>query len=437
MSVQNEESAAVGRASGCPVSSLAEEFDPFHDPYLSDPYSWLARARAEQPVFYSPKIDYYVVTRYDDIRAVYRDTKSFSATIALEPLTPLYDSSLVELGKWEFIPGPTLVNEDQPSHMIRRKRIGDAFLARNIAKFEPKIRSIVTGYLDKFVKNGRADLVRDFVWEISALVIFMFMGVPEKDIQIVKKFAAERIVFTWGRPTEAEQNELSREIGEYWRYCKQHVAWLRQNLGEDFMSEVIRYHMEDPDMMDEVSVYNVMLNFLFAGHETTTQTSANGFKSLLENRDQWAAICADPSLIPGAVEEILRFNSSVIAWRRRATMATTIGGVEIPEGAKILLVTGSANHDETIFPWPERFDIRRDNAHRNLAFGFGAHMCLGAPLARLEMRVILEELTRRLPHVQLVPNQRWEYSPNTSHRGPAHVLVEWDSATNPIPGDRP
>jgi cytochrome P450 len=421
----------------CPVSHRAASFNPFADPYLSDPYAFLADARVEEPVFYSPEIDYYVVTRFDDVRKVFRDSRTFSAEVALEPLTPLFPSSIQKVIEVGYVPGPVLVNEDGPIHMKRRRAIGEKFETQRVEALEPRIRAIVTEYLDKFVGSGAADLIDDFVWEIPALVIFMFLGVPDEEAPLVKKFAARRTLFTWGRPTEDEQNTLVDEVGVYWNFCKAHVARLLEKPGDDFMSDVIRVHQEDPELIDETYLYNTMLNFLFAGHETTTGASGNGFRALLENRDAWDQLCADPSLIPNAVEELLRYSSSVIAWRRRATAATTIGGVDIPEGANVLLVTGSGNHDEAKFEDGEKLDIHRDNAYQHLAFGFGAHMCLGAPLARLEMRIILEELTRRLPHIRLVEGQEFAYSPNTSFRGPAHVLVEWDPDTNPVPADRP
>jgi cytochrome P450 len=138
-------------------------------------------------------------------------------------------------------------------------------------------------------------------------------------------------------------------------------------------------------------------------------------------------LCADPALIPNAVEELLRFDSSVITWRRKTLKAVEMAGVQIPEGAKLLLALCSGNRDDAHFPEPERLDLDRENAKTHLSFGFGIHYCLGAPLARLELKVILEELTRRLPSLRLVPDQRWEFPPNTSFRGPAELLVEWQA----------
>jgi cytochrome P450 len=164
---------------------------------------------------------------------------------------------------------------------------------------------------------------------------------------------------------------------------------------------------------------------LIAGHETTTSMSANAVVTLMEQRESWDRLCADPAAIPNAVEELLRFNSSVITWRRKAMQAVQVAGVQIPEGANLLLALCSGNRDDAHFPEPESFDIGRENAKTHLSFGFGIHYCLGAPLARLELRVILEEMTRRMPSLRLVPGQTWTFPPNTSFRGPGELWVEW------------
>jgi ferredoxin-NADP reductase len=174
----------------------------------------------------------------------------------------------------------------------------------------------------------------------------------------------------------------------------------------------------------------MMMAIIVAAHETTANASANAMKLLLQHPDVWQQICDDPGLIPNAVEECLRHNGSVAAWRRLATKDVQVGGVDIPAGSKLLIVTASANHDERQFGDADLFDIRRDNASEHLTFGYGAHQCMGKNLARMEMQVFLEEFTRRLPHMRLSA-QRFSYVANTSFRGPEHLWVEWDPALNP------
>jgi cytochrome P450 len=175
-------------------------------------------------------------------------------------------------------------------------------------------------------------------------------------------------------------------------------------------------------------VTTVIFQMFFAGHETTVNATAGGMRALLEHRAQWEALCSDPALIPNAVEECLRYAPSVPAWRRVTRRPVTIGGVEVPADARLLVALGSANRDAAQFPNGETFDIHRSNAREHVTFGFGRHHCLGADLARMEMRVILEELARRLPGLELDPGQQYQYSPNTSHRGPEHVFVHWPMA---------
>ena len=139
----------------------------------------------------------------------------------------------------------------------------------------------------------------------------------------------------------------------------------------------------------------------------------------------WEAICADPALIPNAVEELLRIDPSVNSWRRKALADVDIGGVRVPAGANLLVLIASANHDPEVFPDPESLDIHRANAKEHIAFGYGAHICLGAPLARLEVKVVLEEVSARLPGLRIVPGQKLDYLPNTSFRGPRALRVEW------------
>src|SRR5262249_21317996 len=141
----------------------------------------------------------------------------------------------------------------------------------------------------------------------------------------------------------------------------------------------------------------------------------------------WEAIASDSALIPNAIEEVLRLDSSVIAWRRRTTQTVDVGGVAIPSSANLLLAIGSANRDPSVFPEPDHLDIRRPNAEDHLSFGAGPHFCLGAPLARLQARVVLEEVTKRLPSLRLVSNVELRFAPNVSFRGPLSLPVEWDA----------
>ena len=177
-------------------------------------------------------------------------------------------------------------------------------------------------------------------------------------------------------------------------------------------------------LIEEIT--SIVYGFSFAGHETTTNLIANTVRQLLIHSEAWNALCADSTLIANAVEEVLRFDTSVITWRRITTRATEIGGIPIPQGARLLLLLAGAGRDPERFADPDTFDIRRDNARTHLAFGKGIHFCLGAPLARMQARIVLELLCKRLPSLRLVADQVLTFPPNISFRGPEHLWVEWD-----------
>ena len=419
----------------CPVSQLGDSFDAFD----GDSYAFYARARQEEPVFYSTQLGYWVVTRYEDVERVMLDTETFSAANVLEMIKPLCPEALKIAVESGVRISPSIVDEDPPIHTRKRKALRRPFAPAEIAKLEPRVRDLVTQSIDRFVKRGHADLVGDFMFEVPALVIFELMGVPEDELENVRKFAKRNAVFGFGKPSDEDQIAATKGMAAYWEWAKAHSDRLIANPKDDIMSLFIRELRlpENADLWSKDFVYTVMLQLLFAGHETTTNASAGAFRALLENRDQWDALCADPSLVPNAVEESLRFYTSVPQWRRITKKPVTLGGVELPAGTKLLVALGSANHDHAKFADGDRFDIRRKNADEHMAFGWGRHLCLGEGLARLEMRVALEELCSRLPHVELVPGQAWEFSPNTSHRGPEHVRVVWDAARNPRREDRP
>ncbi len=425
--------------SRCPVTAAGRTFDPFGADYLQDPYPHLREIRAQEPVFFSPDLDYWVVSRYEDVRHCFSNQDDFSARIALEPIVPPFASSLAIMTKHALAPVESLVNEDPPLHHLRRKRLARAFSAPRMKALEPFVRALATSYIDRFVQSGQTDLVASMFHELPALVIFKFFGIPDNEVETVKAYAGPLALFIWGRPNEEEQNHLVGMLGAYAEYSRMHISRLTASARglSELSSDYVQAHIEDPDLFPKSYIADLLPNFLYAGHETTTSQAGNAVRILLENAQQWTRICADAGLIPNATEECLRSVSSVIAWRRLTKRAVTVCGVEIPAGSKLLIYNGAANRDPDVFEHPDIFAIDRDNARRHLAFGYGAHLCIGAPLARMEIKVILEELSRRLPHMKLVPGQTWSYSANTSFRGPQRLLVEWDPALNPVPRDRP
>lgn len=423
---------------GCPVSSLAANFDPFRGAYQVNPADSLAPARREEPVFYSPLLDYWVVTRYSDIEAIFRDPTTFSAAITLEQISPISDEAMDILRKYEFAPGPTIVNEDEPGHTAHRRALMEPFELDSVNQLVPRIHEVITEYVDRFIKRGSADLIDDLIYEVPCIIALMFIGVPDEDIETCRKFGMQQTLFTWGRPDGSEQERVATGLGQYWEFAGKLIQRLKENPdGPGWIPHAIRVQTANPELISDNYLQNLMMSGILAAHETTTNAAANAFRTLLENRQAWEEMCNDLTLIPKVVEECLRYAGSVVAWRRITTADVNVGGVDIPAGSRLLIVTASANRDDAVFEGPDTFDIHRPNARRHLTFGVGAHTCMGATLARAEMRAFLEILGTRLPHMRLVEGQDYTYLPNTSFRGPEHILVQWDPAANPLPADRP
>jgi cytochrome P450 len=400
--------------------------DPFDPAFLADPYPWFARYREHHPVFYSRDIDYWVLARYHDVRLAFRDTTTYSASNALAPIQPPCPHALAALREGGFRSVPTLTNADPPEHTRARRIANIAFTPRRVAQMEDVIRGIVVRFVDERLQAGPADIVRALTWELPMLVIFKILGVPEEDVPRVKAWGGDRLRFMFGRPDEAEQTRVAEGMAAFWRYTEALADNRRARPADDLTSELVRAVDANGEPLTQAEACTILFSLLLAGHETTTNLLTNGFRCFLEQRSIWEELCAEPSLIPNAVEELLRFDSSVIMWRRRTRVPTRLSGVEIPADANLLLLIGAANRDPDVFPDPDRFDVRRANARDHLSFGIGNHFCLGAPLARLEARVAFEEVTRRLPGLRLTSDQELSFPPYVAMRAPRALHIEWD-----------
>ena len=423
--------AEAATSGACPVSARAAAFDPFSDGYQQDPPDYVRWAREQEPIFFSPVLGYWVVTRYDDVKAIFRDNITFSPSIALEKITPTGPEANAVLAQYGYAMNRTLVNEDEPAHMPRRRLLMEPFTPEALKHHEPLVRRVTREFVDRFVNSGRADLVDQMLWEAPLTVAMHFLGVPEEDMALVRQYSIAHTINTWGRPKPSEQVAVAHAVGNFWQLAGKILTKMRENPDADgWMQYGIRMQKDHPDVVTDSYLHSMMMAGLVAAHETTANATANAMKLMLQHPSAWQQLCEDPALIPGAVEECLRHNGSVAAWRRLVTRDAQIAGVHFPAGAKLLIVTSSANHDERHFNDPDLFDIRRDNASEHLTFGYGSHQCMGKNLARMELQIFVEELSRRLPHMRLA-EQQFTYVPNTSFRGPEHLRVEWDPAQNP------
>jgi cytochrome P450 len=408
----------------CPYSDAATDFDPFE---MRDPFPFYEWARAEAPVFFSEELKYFVVARHADIKAVFDDWRTFSSENAQAPLRPMCDEGKRIMREGGFTAYSGLSARVPPDHTRIRKLVQGCFGPRRFKAIEPEIKAIVNQTIDAFADRGHADFFREFAYDVPALVLFKLVGIPNMDVPRVKSWAVSRALLTWGDLTDDEQIVHARNMVEYWNYCRELVRHRHQEPSDDLPGDLVRLQQEGAEISDE-EIAGVLYSALFAGHETTTTLMANGMRELLQRRENWEAIVAEPQLIPNAVEESLRYSPSIVAWRRRALKDAEIGGVPVPQGSNILLLIGSANRDEAVFNEPKRFDVRRADARSHLAFGYGIHACVGQQLARIEFAIALGELTRRLPGLRLAADQTIDFIHNISFRVPTALRIEWDVA---------
>ena len=410
---------ATGHA--CPITALSKLFDLSNQQLEQT----LNHARAESPVTYLPDIGYWAVSKYDDIKRILGDTENFSAEITLQPLEPFTDEVVALLKERKFTPRPTLSNNTRDDHTRIRRHTQIAFAPRRMKTLEPYIRQLVDEAVSEFIEDERADLVSQLVYELPALVLFKLLGVPPEDVAHIKQWADDRLLLTFGRLDGERQLEAAKNLAEYWDYCLELVQKKIADPGDDLPSDMLATRAADESALSLEDINNVVFGLLLAGHETTTNASANAILTLLQEEGAWAELAGNPDLIPAAIEEILRFRPSVVAWRRLAREPVEISGVSIPAGDRVLCFLASANRDEDKFENSELFDMHRKDARAHIAFGFGNHFCLGAPLARFELQIILEELTKKLPNLRLLDDQSFAMVETVQFRGPKELWVEW------------
>ncbi len=406
----------------CPVD---ESFDPLSPDYLADPYAIMAGMPpgSDRPVFFAPSIGYYVLTRYADIEGVFRDPATFSAAVTQAPLAPLVPEAQQILLAGGHQPQPTMVSLDEPDHARLRKPAARAFSMTRVTAMVPAIEATTVRLLDAVAGQAEFDLVGALAFPLPAYIVFSLIGVPERDFAQLKEWCGYRAALSFGRPAAEDQVSIAASIAAYRGYVRDLVGVKAGYPGDDLTTDLLAIHAEDPDRLTLDEISSILFSLSFAGHETTTGLIGNTARRLLEDPARWAAITAEPALIPAAVTETLRFDPSVAVWRRVTTRPVTVSGVELPAGARLFLWLAAAGRDEAAFGAPAEFDLHRANADEHLAFGTGLHYCLGANLGRLEAQIAIGELARRFPGLTLIPGQRLTFHPNISFRGPQRLMV--------------
>lgn len=382
-------------------------YDPYDLEINRDPYPTFRRLRNEAPLYYNEKHDFYAVSRHVDVASglANRDTFKSGRGNILE---------LIKSGI-EMPPG-LVIYEDEPTHTIHRKLVSKMFTPKTVASLEPKIRAFSAACLDPHVGTDRFDLIAEFAAQMPMRVIGMLLGIPEGDQEQIRDRSDANLRVIPGKAMKFKQDSIVRG-GVFADY----LDWRVDNPSDDIMSELLHLEFVDETgttrrlTRDEILAYVQVV--AGAGNETTTRLIGWTAKVLAEHPDQRRELVDDPSLIPNAVEELLRFETPAPHIGRYVASDAEFYGHTVPAGSAILFVAGAANRDDRVYPDPDRFDIHR-RVSSPLTFGMGAHFCLGAALTRLEGRIALEELLKRFPE--------WEIDLDGASLSPTSTVRGWE-----------
>lgn len=418
-------------------------FDPLSQAFKRNPYPALEQARREQPVFYHPDLDIWVVTRYDDALRVQTDWETFSQRAAALTPAPAEVSDRVSSNFFT----KSLMASDPPSHTISRKNVNQAFTRRRVAAMEPIISQIADELIDAFADEGRCDIVNRFCHPLGVSVILGLLGLPRSDLRPFTQIAEDLMVLVSPRTEqELESDEQYAGPAKPMEHTEKVARWTRMADMRTYLAAEVESRMAEPrddltsallaardetgkPVLEPELVVTHMIELITAGTDTTAQLIAHMIQLFDQHPDQLSAVRAQADLWEQAVEEGLRRRGTNLGVFRRTTREVEIAGTTIPANALVWSLVGAAGHDTTHFERPEEFDVRRPNAAEHLSFGKGRHFCLGAPLARLEARLALQQLYARLPGLRLVPEQELVYKPVLKNFILERMDVLWDPAT--------
>lgn len=375
------------------VTTIAE-FDPFSAEYFDDPYDLYRRMRDEAPVFFSEKYGFWALFRYGDVCDAHKEWQTFSSSHGVDLSTLSKPPELIQQLQ-------SIIMMDPPEHDRLRALVSRAFTPRAIAGMEPMIRGVITGFLDD-CSDDLFDAVKDFSGPFPVEIISRMLGVPAPDRQQIRHWLDAMLHREPGQMDPTDEG-VSAAI-ETVAYFMELVADKRQHPGDDMISRLVAVEVDRGDGQqarltdEEIAGFASLLGG--AGAETVTKLVGNAVVLFARNPSEWQKVIADPTTIPGAVEEILRYWPPSQYQGRFSLREANYSGVTVPAGFPTILVTGSATRDERFYEEPDTFDIERPPSLA-LGFGYGIHSCLGAALARMESRIAIEELDRRWPRYEV------------------------------------
>jgi cytochrome P450 len=418
------------KGSGCPH---LEGYRPLAPEQLSNPFDMWARARREAPVFYSDELRVWTVTRYEDVRRILTDYKTFSnyGTLGGFEMPEKYRSRFPE-GLWS---NRTLINRDPPEHTRAKKLAQKAFTPRRVVAMEPSMRELANALVERVADMGRADLMANYANPFAIRVIAGILGIPEEDVDRLRQGTEDALVLlTPGHPDEEgivqempEEERLERleRLVEFDDYLRAIIQDRRADPRDDVISGLIHAEEEGQPSLTNDEVVAMVTEQVVAGNDTSANMIGHAVLYLRREPGLWEEVRDNRELLPAVVEETVRRHTPSKGLFRRTTRPVRLSGVDVPEGALLHVLWGSANTDEEKFEDPLRFDPRRPNLGDHVGFGRGTHFCLGSPLAKLQGQIALGTLLDRLPELDVVPDQQLRYAPALTNVSLLGLEVRW------------
>lgn len=403
------------------------DYDFFSEEVLECPFDFYKKAREEAPVYLLPGTNIYLVTRHADIRAMLKDTATFSSSFAHLLTGPDEQEEVKALYAGLIEPADTLLTLDPPRHRVYRNLVNKVFSAKRVNAMHDYVEEIVDDLIDGFIDDGGCEFIAAFASPLPLLVIADQLGI---DRELLPRFKlwSDSLAARLGQMADVEEQKvIARAVMEYQDYILGVIEARRNKPRDDMISDLVNTEIDDGRRLTDPEVLSIVQQFLVAGNETTTACLAGGLASLIQDPQQQRELRNDPGKLPNAVEEVLRTETPSAGLWRIVTRDVEFNGTPIPAGAMVMLRYSAANRDERVFDDAERFDIRRDNAGDHIAFGQGTHFCPGAMLARKEMGVAFARLLLRLDNIQLAPGKNdMKHWPNMLLRGLKELHITFD-----------
>jgi cytochrome P450 len=402
-------------------------YDPTNPAEFIDPYQSWARARTEAPVFFDDRLGFWQLTRYEDVVAALMDTERFSST-GVFGAGEVYPENQHLLSRGFATDAPSLANADPPVHTRVRRMCSEPFRAKRIRHLEPIITEMADELIDAFAPDGHADLVDQFNMPLPLRVIAMILGLPATDIHEMARYSEEMVAYFNSMLSVEEQREVLTHYGTFYEFCETAIQRARAGCNENsLLADLVALVEADRDAISDPELVSSVAIIIVAGNETTRNLISNMLLTLFRHPEQLDAVRRQPELASAAVEETLRYRTSVKGLFRLTTEDVKIRDVLIPKGSVVQMGWGAANHDDTVFDRPEEFNIHRTDTLKHLGFSKGPHSCLGSALARLEATIALQRLLARLPDLRMArePEFPADYLINPAISGLTRLNVAW------------